>query len=115
MPRPRRPPPAMAEIVEEWDPSDVDIGTEVAIRGTLRDSNLSGVLLMTRKENHWEQRGRWTTSHLSREYVSGERLSAILEKWVPHDFKSADASILTDPDEARALWAGFEDGAIRWR
>ena len=77
---------------EDFSPSsDVDVGTEVVVRGTLRDSGLFGVVLMTRKPTHWEQRGRWTTSHLNRDYVSDEDLSTILERWRPHDFKSADA------------------------
>ena len=86
-------------------PSNIDIGTEVAIRGTLRDSGLPGVLLMTRKSTGWEQRGRGTTSHLSREYVSGERLGMILEQWIPLDFKGAEATVLDHPEQKAAIWS----------
>ena len=99
---------------EEWDFSNVDVGTEVAVRGMLRDSNLYGIVRMTRKEDRWEQRGRWTTSHLNRDYVSGERLNYILEKWTPFDFKDAEATII-EPMQRNELWSQFEDGLISWR
>lgn len=105
----------IADTEDAWNPSDVDIGTEVAIRGILRGSDLPGVLYMTRKATHWEQRGRWTTSHLNCDYVCKERLDAILETWIPHDFKGAEAAILHDPNEKKTLWSAFEDGILPWR
>jgi len=105
----------ITDTEDAWNPADVDIGTEVAVRGILRGSELPGVLYMTRKATHWEQRGRWTTAHLNRDYVCKERLDKILETWIPHDFKSADAAILLDPNERKALWSAFEDGLVPWR
>tara|TARA_B100000768_G_C11097973_1_gene297826 strand:- start:292 stop:621 length:330 start_codon:yes stop_codon:yes gene_type:complete len=105
----------MPDIEEQWNPSDLDIGAEVAVRGILRGSELPGVLYMTRKKSCWEQRGRWTTAHLNCEYVCKERLDDILEKWIPRDFKDASASILRDSIEKRSLWSGFEDGTLPWR
>ena len=104
----------MADTEEQWNPPDLDIGTEVAVRGILRGSELPGVLYMTRTKACWEQRGRWTTDHLNCEYVCKERLNDILEKWIPHDFKDASATILRDPIEKRSLWSGFEDGILPW-
>lgn len=103
----------MAETAT-FEPRDVDVGTNVAIRGVLRESNLPGILLMTRKKKAWEQRGGWTTAHLSRDYVSGERLSYILEHWIPFDFKDAEAIVLED-HELKYLWRDFEDGQLVWR
>ena len=105
-----------AEGAEQQNPSDmIVVGTKVAVRGILRDSQLHGVLCITRQDSHWEQRGRWTTAHLNRDYVCNERLDDILEKWIPHDFKDASASIMRDPNEKRSLWSGFEDGTLPWR
>ena len=103
-------------LADTEKPSDLDIGTEVVVRGILRGgSKLPGVLYMTRKRSCWEQRGRWTTAHLSCDYVCKERLDDILEKWIPHDFKDASATILRDPMDKRSLWSGFEDGSLPWR
>lgn len=101
------------DIMDEWgaptiDTHDVNIGTNVAIRGILEENGGSGVLIMTRKSNGWEQRGRWNTSHLHRDYVNGERLDYILEHWTPHDFKSVESKWLI-PTDGQSVWGAFED------
>lgn len=107
----------MRELLSDrsWDTSDLDVGTEVAVRGKLRGSGLQGVLLMTRKPRCWEQRGRWTTAHMNRDYVCGEGLSCIFKTWIASDFHVANASILYDADEKAALWAPFENGELPWK
>lgn len=90
---------------------DVHVGTNVSIRGIVRNSGLPGVLLLTRKSTHWEQRGRWTTSHLNRDYVCRECLLTILETWTPNDFRSAEVTVLDDVHETKQnFWSHFEDG-----
>ena len=101
-------------IGSEFDLSDVDVGTNVAVQGLLRDTGLPGTVLMTRRTGKWEQRGLWTTSHLSRDYVSGERLTEILENWTPFDFIKAEATIISQ-EEKEVLWKDFADGLKQWR
>lgn len=88
---------------------DLDVGELVAVGGILHDGKL-GILIMRRTARGWVQKGRFTTAHLNRQYVCSERLDVILEKWMPVDFRTADAMRI----RARQLsdvWEPFEDGA----
>lgn len=90
------------------DLNDLDIGEMVAIAGVLH-SKSSGIVLMRRTRNGWEQRGRFTTAHLNCDYVNNERLDCILENWIPVDWNQAEAMRIT-PGQEKTMWQPFLDG-----
>ena len=111
------PPPSLFNLSStmSWDDTparsefhDLDVGEYVAVGGRLHTGAI-GILIMQRTHNGWTQRGRFTTSHLNRDYVCGERLDDILERWMPVDFSSADA-VRIRAQQRGDVWLPFEDG-----
>ena len=87
---------------------DLDIGQFVAVGGRMHNGQ-EGIVLMCRTSTGWTQRGRLTTHHLNNDYVSGERLDDILERWVPVDFVTADA-VRVRAEQVAELWTPQLDG-----
>ena len=64
----------------------------VVVEGIVRESRRRGSVELRETTRGWRQVGFDEAQHLCREYVSGETLDVILDKWVPVDFVSASAT-----------------------